>query len=68
MPDPVRNPRRVSMRKAAAHLGISEDLMKRLIDEGTAPAYRVSRRLIIVDLDATEAALRITPRAASEAV
>ena len=67
MPDPVRNPRRVSARRAAAHGGISEDLMKRLIDEGIVPAYRVSRQLIIVDLDEMDAALRITPKVAEGA-
>jgi predicted site-specific integrase-resolvase len=58
----IRNPRRVSLRQAAAHIGINEDTMRRLVQEGIVPAYRVSQTRIIVDLDEAEAALRLIPK------
>lgn len=62
-----RNPRRPSLRRAAAHAGISEPTLKRLIEQGVVPAYRIGPTLIIVDLDELDAALRYKPEVAEGA-
>ncbi|MGE2723546.1 excisionase family DNA-binding protein [Mycolicibacterium pulveris] len=53
-------PRRVSIRKAARHAGLDERTVRRLIDEGTIPAYQAGPRIFRIDLDEMDRALRIT--------
>jgi excisionase family DNA binding protein len=58
------NSRRVSIRRAALHSGLDQRTVRRLIDEGIVPAYQAGPRLIRVDLDEMDAALRITKEGA----
>lgn len=53
------NPRRVSIRRAAAHGGFDERTLRKLIADGIVPAYMAGPRLIRVDLDEMDAALRM---------
>lgn len=47
-----------TIREAAAQLSCSERSIRRLIDAGTITGYRIGPRMLRLDLDELEAALR----------
>ena len=58
----VRQPSHlVSIAQAAEHLGVTTKTVRRRIADGTIPAYRFGGRLLRVDLNELEAALRRIP-------
>lgn len=64
-PSPTPPPRE-SIQQAADRMGVSHWTIRRLIADGTIPAYRLGRRLIRLDPAAVDAALAVIPTAGGD--
>ncbi|WIY84206.1 helix-turn-helix domain-containing protein [Propionimicrobium sp. PCR01-08-3] len=53
---------------AATYLGVSTDTIRKLIADGTLPAYRLGRKKILIRVTDLECALKPIPSAVTEVV
>lgn len=58
---PTHTRRLTSLADAAAYAGVTPKTIRRRIADGTVPAYRMGPRLLRVDLDDLDAAMRRIP-------
>ena len=58
-------PRYVSLERAATHIDTTPRTIRRAIAEGRLTGYRFGKRMLRVDLNEVEAALRPVPAVAS---
>ena len=61
MDNETKPPRLGNLADAADRMGVSERTVRRMINRGELPAYRVGKRLIRVDLDELEASIKPIP-------
>jgi excisionase family DNA binding protein len=66
-PSPTVSRRYASLRDAADYIGVNEKTIRRHITAGRVTGYRIGSRLVRVDLNELDAALRPIPTVGGDA-